>query len=201
MVGVDATILALAVPGMTSDPDLSARSVAWIMAGYVLAAGALMIAGGRVSQAVGYTRMVTPGLVTFGLSSAVGGAAEAGWVLIGTRVVQGVGAAAMTPVATARLPAALPADGRAKAYGVFGMIRGSGTAIGLLLGGVLTQLSSWRACMYVNLVFVAVSLTFSVLAKDRLERSPGYGRGWWRGGILGAGAALIIQALTVVQTP
>ncbi|MET9735205.1 MFS transporter [Streptomyces sp. NPDC006458] len=201
MVGVDATILALAIPGMTADLQLSTEAAAWAMAAYVLAAGALMIAGGRIAQATGYARMMTLGLVTFGFASAVGGAADAGWVLIGARLTQGIGAAAMTPAAMARLSAAFPDDGRAKAYGIFGMIMGSGTAIGLLLGGVLTQVSGWRACMYVNLVFVVVSLVLSACARDRVEPSPGHGRGWWRGIVLGVGVALIVQALTVVDTP
>ncbi|MBE1470765.1 MFS transporter [Kibdelosporangium phytohabitans] len=201
MVGVDATILALAIPGMTADLQLSTEAVAWVMAGYVLVAGALMIAGGRIAQAAGYARMMTLGLVTFGLASAVGGAADAGWILIGARLAQGVGAAAMTPAAMARLSAAFPGDDRAKAYGIFGMIMGSGTAIGLLFGGVLTQVSGWRACMYVNLVFVAISLVLSAFARDRVEPSPGHGRGWWGGVVLGVGVALVIQALTVVDTP
>jgi len=201
MVAVDATILALAIPGMTADLQLSTGAVAWVMAGYVLAAGALMIAGGRIAQATGYPRTMTLGLVTFGLASAVGGAADAPWVLISARLAQGIGAAAMTPAAMARLSAAFPGDDRAKAYGIFGMVMGSGTAIGLLLGGVLTQVSGWRACMYVNLVFVAVSLALSACAKDRLDRSPGHGRGWWRGIVLGVGVALIVQALTGLDTP
>ncbi|MFC4002831.1 MFS transporter [Prauserella oleivorans] len=201
MVGVDATILALAVPGMAADLHLSSQAVAWVMAGYVLAAGSLMIAGGRVAQAAGYKRVMTLGLVTFGLASAVGGAADSAWVLIGARGAQGVGAAAMTPAAMARLSAAFPGEGRDRAYGIFGMIMGSGTAIGLLLGGMLTQLSGWRACMYVNVAFVAVALILSALAGDRVERSPGHGRGSWRGLLLAVGAALVIHALTVVASP
>lgn len=201
MVGVDATVLALAVPGMAADLHLSAQALAWVMAGYVLAAGSLMIAGGRVAQAAGYRRVMTLGLIAFGIASAVGGAADAGWVLICARVAQGVGAAAMTPAAMARLSAAFPDEGRDRAYGIFGMIMGSGTAIGLLLGGALTQLTGWRACMYVNVVFVVVALVLSALAGDSVERSPGHGRGAWRGAILAVGAALFIQALTVVGNP
>lgn len=201
MVGVDATILALAIPEMAADLRLSSGALAWVMAGYVLAAGSLMIAGGRIAQAAGYSRMMNLGLLVFGLASAVGGAADAGWVLISARVAQGVGAAAMTPAAMARLSSAFPGEGREKAYGVFGMIMGSGTAIGLLLGGALTQFASWRACMYVNIAFVAIALLASLLAGDRDRRSPGHGRGWWRGALLAIAAASIIQALTVVDAP
>lgn len=199
MVGVDATILALAVPEMAADLNLSASAVAWVLAGYVLAAGSLMIAGGRVAQAVGYTRAMTVGLCIFGAASVIGGAAQDGELLIAARVAQGIGAAVMTPAAMARLSAAFPGEDRARAYGVFGMIMGSGTAIGLLLGGVLTQFSGWRACMYVNVVFVVVSLVLSAMARDRVEPSAGHARGWWRGLLLAAGAASIIQALTSVE--
>lgn len=201
MVGVDATILALAVPGMSADLSMSSGAIAWVMAGYVLTAGSLMIAGGRIAQAVGYPRVMTIGLILFGLASAVGGAAHVGWLLIAARVGQGLGAAMMTPAAMARLSASFPQEGRAKAYGVFGMIMGSGTAIGLLLGGFLTQLAGWRACMYVNIAFVAVALILSVFAGDRVDRAPGHGRGWWRGLILAVGAALLIQALTAMEHP
>ncbi|WIX79911.1 hypothetical protein QRX50_03670 [Amycolatopsis carbonis] len=101
----------------------------------------------------------------------------------------------------ARLSAAFPGTGREKAYGVFGMIMGSGTAIGLVLGGVPTQLASWRACLDINVVFVVVALGFSILAGDRVERSPGHRLDWWLGVVLALGAALIIQALTVVYAP
>ncbi|MCF7553729.1 MFS transporter [Pseudonocardia sp. WMMC193] len=201
MIGVDATILALAVPDMAAELEMSTGATAWVMAGYVLAAGSLMIAGGRVAQAVGYTRTMTIGLLLFGVASAVGGAAHADWMVIAARVGQGVGAAAMTPAGMARLSAAFPDEGRGRAYGVFGMIMGSGTAIGLLLGGLLTQVSGWRACMDVNVVFVAVSLILSVFARDRAERSSGHGRGWWRSVLLAAGAASIIYALTSVDSP
>ncbi|OYO10054.1 hypothetical protein CGZ98_13225 [Enemella evansiae] len=201
MIGVDATILSLAIPEMTAELRLSDGGVAWVMAGYVLAAGSLMIAAGRAAQAIGYARVMTAGLLVFGVASVVGGAAPDGWLLIAARVAQGIGAAALTPAAMARLSAAFPGESRAKAYGIFGMIMGSGTAIGLLLGGVLTQLASWRACMYVNVVFVLVSLGFSARARDRADRTAGHAHGWWRGIVLAGGAAAIIQALTAVDHP
>lgn len=199
MVGVDATVLSLAVPEMTADLQMSAESRAWVLAGYVLAAGSLMIAGGRWGQAVGYVRAMTVGLIIFAVASGVGGAAQDEGLLIAARVVQGVGAAVMTPAAMARLSAAFPGADRPRAYGVFGMIMGSGTAIGLLLGGALTQLLGWRACMYVNIAFVVVALILSALAHDRVPRSAGHARGWWRGTVLAAGAAAILQALTSAE--
>ncbi|MEU4668935.1 MFS transporter [Amycolatopsis sp. NPDC023774] len=75
MVAVDATILAPAIPGMASDLHLSPGALAWVMAGYVLAGGSLMIAGGRIAQAAGYARVMSLGLILFGVASAVGVAA------------------------------------------------------------------------------------------------------------------------------
>ncbi|MEV4600241.1 MFS transporter [Amycolatopsis sp. NPDC049253] len=184
MVAVDAATLALAIPGTVADLPLSSGAPAWVMAGYVLAGGSLMIAAGRIAQAVVYTRVMSLGLVIFGVASAAGGAADTGWVLISARVAQGIGAAALTPAAMARLSAAFPAAGREKAYG---RIMGSGTAIGLVLGGLLTQLASWRACLEVNVVFVLVALGFSIVAGDRVERSPGHGRGLGHPGAHGGG--------------
>lgn len=201
MIGVDATILSLAIPELTAGLRLSADEAAWVMAGYVLVAGSLMIAAGRVAQAAGYARVMTVGLLFFGLASVLGGQAQEGWLLIAARVGQGIGAAAITPAAMARLSAAFGGEDRAAAYGIFGMIMGSGTAIGLLLGGGLTQLAGWRACMYVNVVFVLISLGFSVLARDRVQRAAAHRHGWWRGIVLAVGAAAIIQALTGVDRP
>lgn len=201
MVAVDATILALALPSAIPDLELSSAGATWVMAGYVLTAGSLMITGGRIAQALGYTRMMTCGLVIFAVASAVGGSADNAGVLIAARVVQGVGAAVLTPAAMARLSAAFPGADRHRAYGIFGMIMGSGTAVGVLLGGILTESAGWRWCMYVNVLFVVVALIFSVYARDSPERSPGHLRGAWRGLILAAGAGALLQALTVTDNP
>ncbi|WP_247596218.1 MFS transporter [Rhodococcus sp. PAMC28707] len=107
----------------------------------------------------------------------------------------------LTPAAMARLSAAFPGADRHRAYGIFGMIMGSGTAVGVLLGGILTESAGWRWCMYINVLFVVVALIFSVYARDFPERSPGHLRGAWRGLILAAGAGALLQALTVTDNP
>ncbi|MDJ0363418.1 MFS transporter [Rhodococcus sp. H29-C3] len=201
MVAVDATILALALPSAIDDLGLSSAGATWVMAGYVLTAGSLMITGGRIAQAMGYRLMMSCGLIVFGIASAVGGSAGDGQVLIAARVVQGVGAAVLTPAAMARLSAAFPGDERQRAYGIFGMVMGSGTAIGVLLGGILTESVGWRWCMYINILFVVVALTFSALARDRSTRSAGHFRGAWRGLILATGAGALLQALTETDNP
>lgn len=169
MIGVDATILSVAMPQMVNQLDLGPLMAAWVMAGYVLAAGSLMIPAGRVAQSLGYPRVMSAGLIGFAVASIVGGLAQDPAMVVAARVGQGVAAAAVAPAAMARLSAAFPGRQRARAYGVFGTIMGAGTAIGLTLGGVLAQLGGWRACMFVNVVFVVASMVFGARAHDRTE--------------------------------
>jgi len=197
MVAVDATILALALPGAAAELRLDAAAASWAVSGYVLAAGALMILGGRLSQGVGHARAMTAGLLGFGLFSALGGSVSHGALFILARVGQGASAAVLTPAALARLSLAFPGEDRDRAYGIFGIVMGSGTAIGVLLGGVLTQVGGWRWCMWVNLLFVAVSLAASVRGRDRTRGDHAHLRGGWRGLLLAVGAASVIAALTV----
>lgn len=200
MVGVDATILALALPEAAAELGMDAAAVSWAVSGYVLAAGALMILSGRLSQGIGHTRAMTAGLLGFALFSVLGGSASGGAVLILARVGLGVSAAVLTPAALARLSNAFPDEGRDRAYGVFGVVMGSGTAIGVLLGGALTEVGGWRWCLYVNLLFVAVSLASSLLARDHAVGDSSYLRGAWRGLFLAVGAASAIAALTISGT-
>ena len=139
MIGVDATVLALAIPAMDADLHLSSQAVAWVMAGYVVAAGSLMVAGVRVAQAFGYGRVMTRAdHLRRGLSPGRCGRCRLDADLRTGR--PGGRGRGHEPAAMARLSAAFPDEGRNKAYGMFGMIMGSGTAIGLMLGGVLTQM-------------------------------------------------------------
>lgn len=201
MIGVDATILAVALPQIVADLALDPAATAWVMAGYVLASGSLMIPAGRVAQSVGYARTMVVGLVLFALASIVGGLAQASLLLVAARVGQGVAAAAVTPAAMARLSGAFPGADRPRAYGIFGTVMGAGTAIGLTLGGVLTQYGGWRACMMINVVFVAVALLLGGAARDHSPGGGAGGIGAWRGLLLGTGIASLIQAMTRTDRP
>lgn len=195
MIGVDATILSVALPELVGDLGLGPSAAAWVMAGYVLASGSLMIPAGRVAQSVGYARLMGVGLVAFGVASVVAGIAHGPAVVVSARVGQGVAAAAVTPAAMARLSSAFEGPQRAKAYGVFGTIMGAGTAIGLTLGGLLAQLGGWRACMFVNVAFVVAALAFGARAHDAAPGAPGHAQGAWRGLLVAAGVAALIQAM------
>ena len=127
---------------------------------YTLAFGSLLLLGGRLSDLFGRRRTLVTGLVGFALASAVGGAAQSFNVLIAARVVQGIFAAILAPAALSLLTTTFTdPKARGKAFGVFGAISGAGAAIGLLIGGFLTQYLSWRWSLDVNLVFAAVAVT------------------------------------------
>ena len=135
-----------------------------IITAYALAFGSLLLLGGRLSDWFGRKWTLIAGLSGFALASAVGGAAQSFGVLVVARAVQGAFGAMLAPAALSLLTTTFtePSE-RAKAFGIFAAIAGSGASIGLLLGGALTQALSWRYCMYVNLVFAAVAVAGAMI--------------------------------------
>jgi EmrB/QacA subfamily drug resistance transporter len=154
MVVLDATIVNIALPSAQESLDFSDGSRQWIVTAYALAFGSLLLLGGRLSDLFGRKRTFIVGLAGFSIASAIGGAATSVEMLIGARALQGVFGALLAPAALALLTVTFtdPAE-RRKATGVYGAIAGGGGAIGLLLGGLLTEYLSWRWCLYVNLAF------------------------------------------------
>nr|WP_221374992.1 MFS transporter [Actinoplanes polyasparticus] len=159
MVVLDATIVNIALPTAQADLAFSDADRQWVVTGYALAFGSLLLLGGRLSDFFGRKRMFLIGLVGFALASALGGAADGLEMLIVARALQGAFGAALAPAALSLLSTTFtePAE-RGKAFGIFGAISGAGGAVGLLLGGVLTEYASWRWCLYVNLVIAAVAV-------------------------------------------
>jgi EmrB/QacA subfamily drug resistance transporter len=153
MVVLDATIVNIALPSAQQDLGFSNDARQWIITAYALAFGSLLLLGGRIGDLFGRKWTFIGGLLGFSLASAVGGAADSFGVLVGARAAQGVFGAMLAPSALALLATTFtdPRE-RGKAFGIFGAIAGTGAAIGLLLGGVLTEWLSWRWCLYVNLV-------------------------------------------------
>ncbi|MEU4237352.1 DHA2 family efflux MFS transporter permease subunit [Actinoplanes sp. NPDC026619] len=158
MVVLDATIVNIALPSAQQDLGFSTADRQWVVTGYALAFGSLLLLGGRLSDFFGRKRMFLIGLTGFALASALGGAANGLEMLIFARALQGAFGAALAPAALSLLSTTFtdPAD-RGKAFGIFGAISGAGGAVGLLLGGVLTEYLSWRWCLYVNLLFAVVA--------------------------------------------
>jgi EmrB/QacA subfamily drug resistance transporter len=154
MVVLDATIVNIALPSAQHALGFSNDARSWIVTGYALAFGSLLLLGGRLGDMFGRKRTLIVGLLGFALASALGGAAQSFGVLVAARALQGAFGALLAPSALGLLTTTFtnPAE-RGKAFGIYGAIAGGGGAIGLLLGGVLTEYLSWRWCLYVNLAF------------------------------------------------
>ncbi|WP_082372924.1 MFS transporter [Nocardia sp. NRRL S-836] len=156
---LDSTIVNIALPTAQRDLGFPADYRQWVLTGYALAFGSLLLLGGRVSDFFGRKRLFLIGVGGFAVASAFGGAAGDFGMLLAARIAQGVFAAMLAPAALSLLSVTFADDAkeRGRAFGIFGAISGAGGALGLLLGGVLTQGLSWRWCLYVNLIFAAVA--------------------------------------------
>ena len=175
MVVLDATIVNIALPSAQSALHVSDASRQWVITGYTVAFGGLLLLGGRIADRFGRKRTMLAGLAGFAAASALGGAATSLELLVAARALQGAFAALLTPTALSLLAVTFtePRE-RATAFAVYGSIAGSGAAIGLLLGGALTQFLSWRWCLYVNVPIAAVA---AAGAWRLLPGGPGSQRG------------------------
>src|SRR3954462_8701273 len=153
MVVLDATIVNIALPSAQESLGFSNESRQWIVTAYALSFGSLLLLGGRLGDIFGRKRVFITGLAGFAVASALGGVAQSFDVLVGARALQGGFAALLAPAALSLLTTTftIPSE-RNRAFGVFGVIAGSGAAVGLILGGALTEYLDWRSCMYVTLI-------------------------------------------------
>ncbi|MEV2216461.1 MFS transporter [Streptomyces sp. NPDC050997] len=164
MVVLDATIVNIALPSAQHDLGMSDGNRQWVITAYTLAFGGLLLLGGRIADLVGRKRTFVIGLIGFAAASALGGAATTEGMLFGARALQGVFAAVLAPSALSLLTTTFtdPKE-RGKAFGIYGALAGSGSAIGFIVGGLLTEYLNWRWCLYVN-VPIAVIAVFGALA-------------------------------------
>jgi EmrB/QacA subfamily drug resistance transporter len=171
MVVLDATIVNIALPSAQSDLGMTDANRQWVITAYTLAFGGLLLLGGRIADLVGRKRTFVIGLIGFAAASALGGAATTSGMLFGARALQGVFAAVLAPSALSLLTTTFtdPKE-RGKAFGIYGALAGSGSAIGFIVGGLLTEYLNWRWCLYVN-VPIAVIAVIGALAL--LHDSPG----------------------------
>ena len=195
---IDVTIVNVALPTIRNDLGASATQLEWVVSAYMLAFAAALITAGSLGDLLGRKRLFMIGITVFGAASLAAGLAQAPGELIAARVVQGAAAAVMTPQLLATFRTVFDAKERGQAFGLYGAILGFASAIGLLLGGVLTSADlfgwSWRSVFFVNVPIALVSLALSVRfvpeTRERSARRPDW-----------AGAALLTAALVAIVYP
>ncbi len=172
MVVLDATVVNIALPSAQADLGFSDGDRQWVITAYSLAFGSLLLFGGRLSDLIGRKRAFIIGLIGFAAASALGGAAPDFGTLVAARALQGVFGALLAPTALAVLTTTftIPRE-RARAFGVFGAIAGAGGALGLLLGGVLTEQLNWRWNLYINVFIAIVAIVGAMLFVTKIERT------------------------------
>ncbi|NHC43656.1 MFS transporter [Motilibacter aurantiacus] len=173
MVVLDASIVNIAIPSARDDLGISNANVQWIVTAYTLAFGGLLLLGGRIADFTGRKKTFVIGLLGFAFASGLGGIAPNQELLFAARALQGAFGALLAPAALSIITVTFtePKE-RAKAFGVFGAISGGGAAIGLILGGVLTEYFSWRWCLGVN-VPIAVLAALAAIPYVHESRAPG----------------------------
>ncbi len=174
MVVLDASIVTIALPSAQRSLHISVANRQWVITAYTLAFGGLLLLGGRIADFRGRKRMFVVGLIGFAAASALGGLATTQALLFGARALQGAFAALMAPAALSILTITFQSDPkeRAQAFGAYGAVSGAGGAIGVLLGGLLTQYASWRWCLLVN-VPIALLTAFAALRVVHESRVDG----------------------------
>ncbi|MEU5685502.1 MFS transporter [Streptomyces venezuelae] len=173
MVVLDATIVNIALPSAQQDLGISDGNRQWVITAYALAFGGLLLFGGRIADLWGRKRTFVTGLIGFAAASALGGAATGEAMMLGARALQGVFGALLAPAALSLLAVMFTdAKERAKAFGIYGAIAGGGGAVGLILGGFLTEYLNWRWTFFVNIPFAVIA----ALGAYFVIREPAGGR-------------------------
>lgn len=174
MVVLDATIVNIALPSLQLDLGISDADRQWVITAYALTFGGFLLLGGRIADYWGRKRAFMAGMIGFAVASALGGIAASGEVLFAARALQGLFGALLAPAGLAILTTTFhDAEERAKAFAVFGAISAGGAAVGLLLGGILTELLNWRWCLLVNtpVAIIAAIATYRVVTESKVHKT------------------------------
>ncbi|MGN6612553.1 MAG: MFS transporter [Angustibacter sp.] len=199
MVVLDGTIVNIALPHIQTDLDFTPANLSWVVNAYTLAFGGLLLLGGRAGDLLGRRKVFMTGVGLFALASLFGGIAQTEGQILAARVLQGVGAAIASPTALSLITTTFPAGpARNRAFGVYAAMSGAGAAVGLILGGVLTEYS-WRWTFFIN---VPIGLLVIALAPRFLGESAREQGGFDLPGALTATAGLVslVYGLTHAAT-
>jgi EmrB/QacA subfamily drug resistance transporter len=201
MIVLDTSVIIVALPSAQRALHISVADRQWVLSAYTLVFGTLLLLGGRLADYLGRRRMLLIGLLGFATASALGGLAQDSAMLFGARALQGAFAALMAPASLSLLTVTFTeARERARAFGVYSAVAGGGVAIGLVLGGTLTDLASWRWTLLINvpIALVAAVAARRVLTESRIESSSNYDL---RGATLAtAGMFLLVYGFTTAGT-
>jgi len=201
MVVLDSTIVNIALPSAQHALGFANSDRQWVVTAYALAFGSLLLVGGRLGDMFSRKWVFITGLAGFALASALGGAAVSFEMLVAARALQGAFGAILAPAALGTLVSTFrdPRE-RGQAFAVFGSVAVGGGAVGLILGGLLTQYLSWRYTLYVNLIFAALAVA-GALAWIHTSRPATRPRMDWPGAILAcAGLFLIVFGFSHAET-
>jgi EmrB/QacA subfamily drug resistance transporter len=174
MLVLDATVVNVALPRIDADLEFGPAALSWVLNAYTLAFGGLLLLGGRLGDVRGRLRVFETGLAVFVLGSLLGGLAPTPGLLVASRALQGVGAALAAPSVLALLTTSARDDAeRHRALALFGAVSSGGASIGLLLGGLLTDVGSWRWAMFINVPIGLAVLALAPLFVAETVRRPG----------------------------
>ena len=200
MIVLDATVVNVALPTIQRELHFSQASLAWVLDAYLITFGGLLLLAGRLGDLIGPRKVFLTGLAIFTVSSAFCGFSQSAGELIGARFAQGVGAATVSGTLLGILVTIFPEPGeRTRALGVYAAVSTSGSAFGLLVGGLLTQAASWHWIFFVN---IPIGIAALVLGTVLIEESPGLGLrdgADFLGAILVTGATMAL-VYTIVKT-
>src|ERR1700694_2683887 len=197
MAFIDGSVVNVALPAIQSDLNVSVQGAQWVVNGYMLMLGALILVGGSAGDRFGRRRVFALGAAVFTIASVGCGLAPNATVLIAARIVQGIGGALLVPVSLAIISAAFPAPERGKAVGTWAGFSAVTTALGPVLGGWLVDTLSWRAIFFINVPIAVITLGIAFRHVPESREASDDSTLDWPGGFLAAlGLAALVYGLT-----
>jgi MFS family permease len=173
MIVLDNSIIFTALPSIEAAMGFSATGLSWVQNAYTLVFGGLLLLGARAGDLLGRRRVFIAGLAVFALASFLIGVAPTGWWLIAARALQGIGASVVAPSALSLLTANFAGEQRTRAVAAYGTVAGIGASVGLVLGGAVADLISWRAGFFLNVPIGAAMMVAAVRYLPDTSRSTG----------------------------